>query len=355
MRVLLKGIHTVRRRLASGEVRVHRYAWRGGPRMLSEPGTPEFVAEYTEAHKARRAPRDAETVGGLVSLYKASSEFTGRGERTRHDYLRYLGMIEAEFGDMPLEALAEPGARGVFKEWRDGMAARPRKADLAWSVLARVFSVAKDRGHIAVNPCERGGRLYKADRRDSLWTDAGIAEAVAAFPKHLGWALMLAIWTGQRQGDLIRLPWSAYDGKTLRLRQAKTGRRVTIPAGAPLRAMLDGMKKRGPIILTTIEGTPWTSDGFRASWRRACARAGISGLTFHDLRGSAVTKLAEAGATEAEIASITGHSLRDVSAILDSHYLSRTAALAESGIRKLERKGRGTKSVNGPVNGSGNA
>lgn len=62
--------------------------------------------------------------------------------------------------------------------------------------------------------------------------------------------------------------------------------------------------------------------------------------------------LAEAGATEAEIASITGHSLRDVSAILDSHYLSRTATLAESGIRKLERKGRGTKSVNRPVNGS---
>ena len=45
-------------------------------------------------------------------------------------------------------------------------------------------------------------------------------------------------------------------------------------------------------------------------------------MTFHDLRGTAVTRLALAGCTEAEIATITGHSLRDVRAILDTHYLA---------------------------------
>jgi integrase len=85
---------------------------------------------------------------------------------------------------------------------------------------------------------------------------------------------------------------------------------------------------------------PWTSDGFRASWGKACKRAGIADLTFHDLRGTAVTRLAICECTEAEIATITGHSLRSVRAILDTHYLSRDPALAESAIRKLER---GTK------------
>ena len=47
--------------------------------------------------------------------------------------------------------------------------------------------------------------------------------------------------------------------------------------------------------------------------------------------------------TEAEIANITGHSLRDVHAILDMHYLARDPALGESAIRKLER---GTKTPN---------
>ena len=62
----------------------------------------------------------------------------------------------------------------------------------------------------------------------------------------------------------------------------------------------------------------------------------MTGLTFHDLRGTAVTRLALAGCTEAEIATITGHSLRDVRSILDANYLHRDPALAESAIRKLE-------------------
>lgn len=68
-----------------------------------------------------------------------------------------------------------------------------------------------------------------------------------------------------------------------------------------------------------------------------------SGVTFNDLRGTAVTRLALADCTEAEIATITGHSLRDVRSILDTHYLYRDAALAESAIRKLEKRTESSK------------
>jgi hypothetical protein len=61
------------------------------------------------------------------------------------------------------------------------------------------------------------------------------------------------------------------------------------------------------------------------------------------LRATAVTRLALIGATEPEIATITGLSLQSVRAILDAHYLNRDPALAESAIRKLER---GTKTPN---------
>ena len=87
----------------------------------------------------------------------------------------------------------------------------------------------------------------------------------------------------------------------------------------------------------------WTSDGFRASWRKACANAGVRGVTFHDLRGTAVTRLALVGATEPEIATVTGLSLKSVREILDAHYLDRDPALGESAITKLER---GTKMPN---------
>jgi hypothetical protein len=87
---------------------------------------------------------------------------------------------------------------------------------------------------------------------------------------------------------------------------------------------------RSPIILLTSEGKPWTPDGFRASFAKARTKAGIVGVTFNDLRGTAVTRLALAGGTEAEIATITGHSLRDVRSILDSNYLHRDPALGRA-------------------------
>jgi len=118
------------------------------------------------------------------------------------------------------------------------------------------------------------------------------------------------------------------------LRQGKTGARVVIPVGAPLKAALDAAQKHGPLILANSLRRPWTSHGFQTSWRIAATKAGIVGVTFHDLRGTAVTRLAIVDCTEAQIASITGHSLRDVRSILDANYLHRDPALA---IRKLER------------------
>lgn len=200
-----------------------------------------------------------------------------------------------------------------------------------------------NRGIIARNPCERGGRIYRGSRADNIWTADDEAAFLKSAPVHLHLPLLLALWTGQRQGDLLRLPWSAYDGICIRLKQSKTGVRVSIPVGAPLKAALDSAVKHGPMILTSTDGRPWTSDGFRASWRKACKNAGIVGVTFNDLRGTAVTRLAVQECTEAEIAAITGHSLRDVRSILDAHYLHRDQVLAENAIRKLER---GTNSPN---------
>jgi integrase len=89
----------------------------------------------------------------------------------------------------------------------------------------------------------------------------------------------------------------------------------------------------------------WTSDGFRTSWDKTFKRAGLGDddLHFHDLRGAAVTRLALSGCTVPEIAAITGHSPRDVEAILDAHYLGGGVELAEQAMMKLDaRYGNGT-------------
>jgi integrase len=344
MRMRLKGINSVRKRLADGRHVTYYYAWKGGPKLVGEPGTSEFIASYNEA-AARKVVPPRGTLLSVLQGYQASEDFTGLAASTRRSYVALILRIEKEFSDFPLSALTDRRTRGIFKDWRDRIAADSgrRQADYAWTVLARVLSWGLDRGLVAANPCERGGRLYRASRTDKIWTAGDEAAFLERAPAHLHLPLLLALWTGQRQGDLLRLPWSAYDGKHIRLRQSKSGKPMVILVGAPLKAALDAAAKRSPIILTNSEGKPWTSDGFRASWRKACVLAGVRDVTFHDLRGTAVTRLALVGATEAEIANITGHSLRDVHAILDMHYLARDPALGENAIRKLER---GTKAPN---------
>jgi len=358
MRVTLKGIAKVNKTLADGTRRTYFYAWRGGPLLRDRAGNPiqdrndpYLHVAFADAQRERReAP--AGVMATLIAEFKASSEFTTKAPKTRKAYERYLAMIDKRFGTMPLAVVQDKRSRGDFKGWRDTFADKPRTADYIWQTLARVLSVAKDNGRIAVNVCERGGRLYEADRAEIIWEAAHIAAMRAASSSPLHLALILALWTGQREGDLLRLPWSSYDGKHITLRQRKTKARVRIPVGEPLRLALDeaAKNKTTTTILANTRGRSWTEDGFRTSWGKASTKAGIENLRFHDFRGTAVTRLAKAGCSIPEIASITGHSPKDAEAILAAHYLGGRFELAEVAVRKMERHERRTNPANRPAN-----
>jgi hypothetical protein len=168
VRVVLKGIHKVRVPPASGEMKTYYYAYRGGPEINAVPGTPEFVREYQEAHANLPQPC-AGTFMSIIARYKAAPEFTKIAASTRRDYLRYVQLIEDEFGDLPIAALADRRIRGEFKSWRDKYANTPRKADLAWTVLARILSFAKDRDIINQQPLRaRRSALRRRPSRQDL-------------------------------------------------------------------------------------------------------------------------------------------------------------------------------------------
>lgn len=346
MRVRLKGINSVTKRLADGRTVTYWYAWKGGPPLRGKPGTPEFIDSYNEAAASRRVTPQG-VLSAVIRAYQQSPKFADLAPRTRLDYVSKIKQIERKFGDFPLAALTDPRTRNVFLTWRDQIGATaPRQADHSWQVLGTILAWALDRGLVAANPCTRGGRLYHSTRRDKIWSAADEDAFLEKAPATMRAAFLLAINTAQRQGDLIRLPWSAYDGRHIRLRQAKTGTPVQIPVTASLKAALDTLPRCATTILTNRDGRPWTSKSFVTAWHRASVAAGISGLTFHDLRGTVVTRMAVAGATAPEIAAISGHSMRDVAAILDAHYLHRDPALAEAAITKLETYERRTKTPN---------
>ena len=165
----------------------------------------------------------------------------------------------------------------------------------------------------SINPCRDAGvgPFYTGTRRDKVWSadDVETCSKAASFEVRLG--LMLAYWTGQRQGDLFRLPWSAYDGDLITFTQSKGGVPVGVPIAAPLKALLDATPRKSPIMMVNQDGHPWSEHGYQHMFYMTKTRACLRHLTFHDLRGTVASDLADAGCTEAEITAVTGHKLTE--------------------------------------------
>jgi len=115
---------------------------------------------------------------------------------------------------------------------------------IAYPQFLRLLTWAEDRGILLVNHLKDFRRLYHSDRSDLIWLPEHVDAFMKVAPIELT-GLILALHTGQRQGDLLRLTWSAYDGTAITLRQSKSrkhgkqGRLVVVPCTKALRRMLD--------------------------------------------------------------------------------------------------------------------
>lgn len=325
---LPKGVWFQKRILADGRLVRYGYLGRGkGSVGLGREGTAEFVINLAAALK--REPASG-TVEYLIFQYKCSPEFARLADRTKADYRKLLDKIQAKFGPLSLRAMADREiARHLFA-WRDSMAATPRRADYAVQVLKVVLGWGQKRGYLEVNRAEGIGRLHRGDRRESIWSPAQIEAFRSSASEPLVRVLTLALETGQRQADLLALTWDNIEGNVIKLQQAKTKVRVAVPVSPTLKACLDRLPKApGQHVLTRKDGAPWgdTGNTLRAAWRDACRKAGVVGVTFHDLRGTFVTMRLAEGWTTQEVAMCTGHSLRDL-AMLDTYADRGTVAMA---------------------------
>lgn len=343
MRARLKGVFKTTKTLANGSVRTY-YFFRGygalNPLEGDEdqpfaPGTPAFMRSYYAAIDAPRRARTAGTLQAVMDAYEKSPQFTKLAPRTQRDYAGALLKISDKFGSHPLAVVEDPKIRIRFLEWRDQMAkASPRQADAVLGVLRIILEWGRDRGHLIHNHATRPKKVYRADRADKLWLPADIEALRAVASPEILLAFELALGTGQRKGDLLALTWSSYDGQRIQLRQAKRKRFIDMPVTRSLKAMLDAQPRTADTILTR-NGKPWGSVNFDHRWRETVLKADRNGLHFHDLRGTACTVLAQAGATPSEIAAMLGWTVSTVARMLDL-YQSMTASLSDSAVAKIE-------------------
>ena len=322
--------------------RTYWYAWRGpplGPRLSGLPGSPEFHASYIEAHQAHLAPEPSR-FQSLVVLYKASNDYKALAPSTLRNWLPWLDRVADYFGPLRLAQFDRPEKiRPVIRRWRDQWADKPRTADYAMQVLSRVLSHAVEHGKISGNPCEGIKQLYAGDRREIIWTDADIATLKMSCSADVAHAVDLAVYTGLRLGDLLRLSWShiGADAITIATGKSRQHREAVIPLYDGLRTVLASIPKRSTTILTNRRSCPWKTDGFGTAFNRAKIAAGLNDrdLHFHDLRGTAATRFYTAGLSERVIAEIMGWEENHVDRII-RRYVGRSAA-TKAIIQQLNR------------------
>src|SRR6476661_8355677 len=102
VRVDLKGIAQAR-----SKGKTYYYAWRGGPRLRGEPGSPEFMNSYHEAIEDRRAP-DGNRFRSLVTLYKGSADYRALAVSTKEIRNPWLDRIAKYFGDLRIAQFDRP-------------------------------------------------------------------------------------------------------------------------------------------------------------------------------------------------------------------------------------------------------
>lgn len=301
----------------------HRFRRAGGGsiRLHGEPGSPEFQAAYTKllispppSVIGRYTPG---SVAHTIELYIRSADFGQLVPGTQRDYMRYLKRLDRSIGDRPMTAIDNP----YLHQIRDKLQATPVAANHSLAVTRTLVRFAISRQVIKTDPTAGIGRLRGGDGFQR-WITADIEAFRATAAPMMRLALELGLYTGQRLSDVIRLAWSNYDGQRLRLRQQKTGTPLSIPVHPDLKSLLDVTPRRGLVILTSRAGLAFHPRVFSRDFRDARIAAELpDGLSFHGLRHTAASRLAELGASGPEIQAITGHK----SLKLVDHYIRQAS------------------------------
>ena len=86
--------------------------------------------------------------------------------------------------------------------------------------------------------------------------------------KDLWHAAALALYSGQRLSDVLRVKWSDIADGLIAVCQSKTGKLLWVPVHRRLAEILAHIPRKGTYVLTNTRGQPWAVMGFKASWGR---------------------------------------------------------------------------------------
>lgn len=306
-------------------------------RLPGVPGSVEFAQAYAAIHTGfDRVEADYVLPGSFASLvrdYTASAEFRGNLKpRTQTSYRYDLVVLTKTLGKYQAGDIKVNHVLDI----RDAYAETPGKANTLIRTMSAMYQWAMVRRGLKANPANLKAYNVKSLKigEHRPWSPDSLARYRAGGLPHLILAVELAIWTGQRQGDLIRMRWDDIGDRIMKVIQEKTSKEVWLPISQPLTVVLSAAPRAAQTVLVSSKGVPWKNANVLAqAIGHDLARLEIK-ERFHGLRKSTAVVLAEAGCSTKQISAITGQSDQMV-----SHYtkMADRGQLARDGMDRLEK------------------
>lgn len=321
------------------------------------PGTEGFRQEYQACLDGigaeKIAPGADRIVSGtfddLISRYYRSPDFLDPSDRTREVYRGVIERWRVKYGKAVVRDLQTRHVEQMMTELLPHRTA----ANMLRKRLRALMQFAIRQNMAMTNPVIATKPYKVVSEGFHTWSEEEIARYEQRH--HIGTrarlALDLMLWTGQRGGDARVMGPQHIINKRLVVTQEKTGATVSLPILPALARSILATPSGGLVFLMSEHGRPYSRKGFGNKVRQWCDEAGLTNCSAHGLRKSAARRFAEAGCSNQQIKSWTGHTtdseVARYTAAADQQTLSDAAAemlmanlaqrLANAEINQLEK------------------
>lgn len=299
----------IRKRANGWQARVQRKGFTEKCKTFTNKNDAVAWARLTESEMDRglylcRAEAENTTFGEILNRYLR--EVTPHKKGAAVERYRVNAWLKTTLAKRYLSTLKATD----FAVWRDnriksGASANTIRLELA--VISNLFNVAKSEwGFESIsNLTERIRTPKLPSGRTRRVSDEEIEQLIQhTDSRELPYILKIAIGTGMRRGEIAHLEWEHVDFKkcTALLQDTKNGEARTIPLNTKCLAILKSLPRN-------INGRVFnmTPHAISYAFIRACKRAKLNGLHFHDIRHEAITRFFEIGLNVMEVSSISGH------------------------------------------------
>jgi len=272
-------------------------------------GSAEFAENYRaavegDAPKQLRFAGKPGTVNRLGSEYLNSAAFASLAAETRRTRRYCVEKFLDKVGHLQVADFNFSYAQRFLELYKPGV------ARVMLSMLRALMALAIANGDRDTDPTTGIKRGKVSNEGWHTWTEDEITQFEARHPigSPARLAFALALYTGQRSADLIRMGRQHVREGRISLVQQKTGKALSIPIHPALKAIIEATPSDQLTFIISEHQKPFASAqsfGFRLrTWAR---EAGLTGCPLHGLRKACCRRLAEAGCTVHQIAAISGH------------------------------------------------